>query len=304
MGLTCDLGYPTLTDCKHYNVRNPELPIDSSTQSLSAGGSHRLPWSGRALGLNDIMLASARSSPVLIGLIGPFNAGKTAFLTSLYAHFCQTGQVGQYTFAGSYTLQAWESLKSYAEWPNISGPGFPPHTPDSGERVPSLLHLALRKGTEAIRDILFTDVPGEWFSRWQKDQDADNAQGARWIADRSSHFLFFVDRLALSERSTKMGMLRQETLTLARVLSEQMGARPITAVWTKSDLVDNTDMEIPVRQGIARHFGKHHSVDVRFDDGSCLQVLNHVLQDVKSKPLVLDNSIRNQRSAFWQYKGK
>jgi hypothetical protein len=301
-GLTCELGHIHFQQCTHFTAE-PNGAGRGSSKTDEKEGSHRLPWTGRSFGLGDVILASARSSPLLVGLIGPFNTGKTAFLTSMYAYFCQSGIVGEYSFAGSYTLSAWEHLKGYGHWPNNSGPNFPPHTSDSGERVPSLLHLALRTQDDVIRDILFTDVPGEWFSRWIKDQTSDNTAGARWIADNSSHFLFFVDRSALATPSSELGILRHQTILLARLLSERRGTRPVIGVWTKSDGDVSVEMEASVRMGIARHLGEHLSFDVSVRDGSCLSVLEHILRGADSEAIRPVESAIAGTSTFLNYEG-
>src|ERR1700720_4490603 len=117
-GLNCDLGHFRPGDCTHFKSVSPQ-PVDVVGETSVEGdeSGQRLPWTGRAFGLNDIMLVSARAPVSLIGLIGPFNSGKTTFLTSLFAHFSETGLVGKHSFAGSYTIDAWSRLKSYTEWP-------------------------------------------------------------------------------------------------------------------------------------------------------------------------------------------
>jgi len=128
-GLTCEDGYPELAKCPNFSVVKDEAAAPEPDMVNDDETGQRLPWTGRALGLSDMMLVSARSSPTLVGLIGPFNAGKTAFLTSLFVHFAESGLIGPFSFSGSYTLQAWARLKQYTVWPSTHGPGFPPHTP-------------------------------------------------------------------------------------------------------------------------------------------------------------------------------
>jgi hypothetical protein len=246
-------------------------------------------------------LVSARSSAKLIGLVGPFNAGKTGFLAALFAHFAKVGIVGPFSFAGSYTLQAWARLRQFTEWPTSFGPSFPPHTPDSAERVPSLLHLAFRDGENPLRDVLFTDAPGEWFSRWIKNHSADNAKGARWIAQHATHFLFFIDRNALA--GPTVGKVRNDTLQLARLIGEELRGRPIIVIWAKSDLQTAPEIEAPIREKLQKFFGDHPTFDMHVEDPRCLEVLQQLLAEPAAEPLAFRREEASTNSAFWAYRG-
>ena len=274
-GLGCDLGHPDWSTCPHFQETADGAAIAELGGLADDTSGQRLPWTGRALGLNDLSLASARAPAHLVGLVGPFNAGKTGFLTSIFAHLAKAGGIGSRLFAGSFTLEGWKRLKHYTVWPNARGPAFPPHTPDSAERVPSVLHLAFREEAKLIRDVLFTDAPGEWFTRWVKNQSADEAQGARWIAANASSFFFMVDREALAGRDG--GKARYDTETLARLLSEHRRGRPIFAIWTKSDRPFDADAEKPVRQRLDTFFGDHQSFNVSVQTAAGLEVLGSLL---------------------------
>ena len=237
----------------------------------------------------------------MVGLIGPYNAGKTAFLTSLFVNFAKSAQIGSFSFAGSYTLQSFSHLKQYTEWPTNQGPTFPPHTPDSPERVPSLLHLAFREETQPIQDVLFTDAPGEWFTRWIQNQAAENARGARWIAEHATHFLFFVDRAALA--GPDVGKTRQQIQTLARVLSEQRRNRPVYVIWAKSDLKRDIAIEALVRENLQKFFGDAQSFEVRAEDPECLKVLEQILMQTKTAPVGIRRPSPEIGSAFFAYGG-
>ena len=69
--------------------------------------------SGRPMGLSDLRSIAARGQVTVIGVIGPADAGKTSFLTALYLLLLRGQQLGPYRFAGSWTLEAWESLAFY-----------------------------------------------------------------------------------------------------------------------------------------------------------------------------------------------
>jgi hypothetical protein len=263
------------TKCRHFTGGQDDETTTSPGSPSEDTSGQRLPWTGRALGLNDMSLVSARTSTELIGLVGPFKSGKTGLLTALFAHLAKAGSVGAFAFAGSFTLQGWQRLRDYTVWPSLQGPGFPPHTPDSGDRVPSLLHLAFRQGTGQIRDLLFTDAPGEWFTRWLRNQSSDDARGARWISDNATQLLFIADRVALAGQ--EVGKARRDILALARVISENRRNRPVIVAWTKSDLPFDVDVEKPIREKLVGFFGKHPTYDLSVKDPACTQLLEQLL---------------------------
>lgn len=297
--LPCEMGHPREADCPHFQSAASDAAEPTGSAPADDATGLRLPWTGRGLGLSDMALASARSPAQLVGLIGPYNAGKTALLTAMFTHFSQTALVDGYAFAGSFTLHGWSRLKRYTTWPDAHGPMFPPHTPDSSERVPSLLHLAFRCGHGLIRDLLFTDAPGEWFTRWVRNQASEEAKGARWIAEHANRFLFVVDREGLA--GADVGLVRQNTLSLARLLSEQRRGRPIAAVWTKSDRQCDDAIEAPIRARLVELFGDHPSFNVDVADAECLRVLALLLTEPRPMRPPAPRRPAGPASAFLAY---
>lgn len=284
-GLPCEMGLRNYEDCPEYvaaSSRESSATTSPTRTDSTADTEHaqRLPWTGRGLGMADIVLVSARGPARLVGLIGPFNAGKTALLTAIFTHFARTGIVTDFAFSGSFTLHAWMQLRHYTTWPSPSGGTFPPHTPDTGERVPSLLHLAFRERTGRLYDVLFTDAPGEWFTRWVRDRTTDDAAGARWIAQHATHFIYVVDRQGLA--GGDVGRVRHNTLALARVLGEHRRGRPLIAVWTKSDLQCDEEIEAPIRARLTELLGEHISVNVHVEDPACVGLLTRLLEELPS----------------------
>jgi len=152
-----------------------------------------------------------------------------------------------------------------------------------------------------VRDVLFTDAPGEWFTRWIQNQLADNARGARWISDYATHFLFFVDRDALA--GPEVGKVRQDTLALARVLSEQRRGRPVITIWAKSDLPCAPGVEATVREKLQKFFGDHPSFEVHAEDPACLKVLEVLLEQPQAAPMNIRRPVLATHSAFFAYQG-
>ncbi len=299
-GMQCEMGTRDFRSCPHFQAGTDSAStVESSTETLDDGSGLRLPWTGRGLGLADMTLASSRGPARLVGLIGPFNAGKTGLLTATYAHFATKGVVAGYDFAGSFTLQGWSQLKDHTTWPSPNGGMFPPHTPDTGQRTPSLLHLAFRLRGAMVSDLLFTDAPGEWFTRWLSNEAAVDAAGARWIAENATHFVFVVDREGLA--GPDVGRIRNTTLTLARRLSEHLRGRPVIAVWTKSDGLCDEGVEAPVRARLTELFGEHSSLNLHIHDSACVDLLELLLN--QTPQAARPQTLATHDSAFLAYRG-
>ena len=150
-----------------------------------------------------------------------------------------------------------------------------------------------------VRDLLFTDAPGEWFTRWLTNEAADNAEGARWIADNATHFIYVVDREGLA--GPNVGPVRHNTLALARRLSEHRRGRPVIAVWTKSDKPCDDGVEAVVRTRLTELFGEHQSLNLSVQDPACVKLLEMLLRDA---PAVARPKTRaTPASAFLAYEG-
>ena len=95
--------------------------------------------------------------------------------------------------------------------------------------------MALRNKKGMVRDVLFTDAPGEWFTVWAKAPDHEGAGGARWVIEHSNVILLLVDGSALANEET-LPQARRAT----RDLTERVGALashiPLGFTWTKTDV--------------------------------------------------------------------
>jgi hypothetical protein len=167
-----------LQDCQFYRRDAP-----SEKQPRQVEPATEFPWTGSAFGLDDLEWLAARSRPLVFALIGAHNAGKTTFLGASYVGLSRGMDVVGHQFCSSFTLGGWESLAAYMRYrPEGVGPQFPPHTANTGQRVPGLLHLAMRREDGVLLDALLTDAPGEWFDKWAANETQDAAEGARWVS--------------------------------------------------------------------------------------------------------------------------
>jgi len=260
----CDLGHIDVTKCEHWRAA---APADESVVDLT--GELLMPWSGSAFGLSDLGFVSGRARPMVIGVIGPQNAGKTTLLASWYLLLGRgLADLGGKLFAGSYTLAGWEAVAGSMRWAPGHPARFPPHTTSRSGRAPGLLHLTLSGPIrDAPVDFLFTDAPGEWFQKWALNADSSEGEGARWVSDHADAFIVVADREALSGEA--MGAARSSLQLVAKRLGSEYRGRPIALVWTKADVDIAPAMEEAVRKAVLQAMpdAVEHSVSVVADLG-------------------------------------
>lgn len=231
----CNLGEVELAECIYWKRATKKTSSEELTKANAESGEFRvMPWSGNSLGTVDLEFVASRAQPNLIGVVGAHNAGKTTLLTAFYLLLGKGHRLTDKVFAGSYTLGGWENLADPLRWQAGGFPKFPPHTSSNAGRMPGLLHLAFREQDDTLRDVMFTDAPGEWFERWAVEKHAPDAEGSRWINNHAGAFMLFADSDALSGSSK--GDARIQLLNVARRLSEDINNRPVAIVWSKSDV--------------------------------------------------------------------
>lgn len=241
---TCALGHLLLKDCARWNgAEKADSEIPRNDDEIV------LPWSGSALGRSDIAFVTGRRSPTTIGVFGPENAGKTSLLAAWYLLIGRGASVSQrHDFAGSFTLPGWEAVARTMQWIPGTPPEFPAHTSTRGTREQGLLHLAFREDGIRLRDYLFADAPGLWFQRWAVNEEAPDARGARWIVQNADAFILTADCAALS--GPNRGSARASLQLLARRLGANLRGRPVSLVWTKSDIPVASTMQTAVRDAV------------------------------------------------------
>jgi hypothetical protein len=218
-------------NCEYWSERIEKGVVPAETLPILIGD---IPWNGYALPASDLSILGGRGSPFVIGLIGPPDSGKTSLLTYIYMWLLKTGRLEDWQFAGSWTLGGWESVVRECRWTGEPPPTFPPHTSSAGRR-PGFLHIAFRDPRGRLRDVIFTDAPGEWFTLWSKIPEDSEAVGARWVIEHSDALLLLIDSAALAD-AERLPQARRAT----RDLIERIGAVcphfRLTTVWTKDDV--------------------------------------------------------------------
>lgn len=227
-GVECDDGLVTI-NCPHFQ------PTDDAPAKDKATGDEALFfWTGEALGLRDLTRIAARNRVLTLALLGPSDAGKTSFLTTLYFTLLSGKSPAGRSFSGSFTLGRWEALAIRMRWSGTQEPGFPDHTPRGAARAPGLLHLAFRDEGGLLTDVLLADAPGEWFERWAVNRNDPAAEGARWLEEHADAALVFLDSEGLSNLESR-GQARTQTIQLLTRVTSAYEGRPWRALWAKHD---------------------------------------------------------------------
>lgn len=248
-GEACALGHAASSECE-FGARLHAISASPDSGSLDITG--RVPWSGAALGLSDLGLLTPRARSIVVGVIGAHDAGKTTLLLGNYLALLEGQCIAGASFAGSRTLAAWERLAAWTRFDDATRPPtFPPHTPRSEVRVPGLLHLALRRNPDEFRDVLLTDAPGEWFTRWSVAEAAPDAAGARWTVQHADGFIVVADCARFA--GSHCGDARQATRSLIERLGNHVAGRPTVFVWTKSDHTPRDKPRAAIREALRRH---------------------------------------------------
>lgn len=225
----CHLENGDYTECENFIVELIEKKNKvEKTADIKKSG---IGWNGEAFTTDELGLVSSRTSPILIGIIGKANAGKTTFLAMLYTLLLGGRKFNKYDFAGSKTTLGWDKLyhRLKLKKGNIS---FPQPTSVNSNH---LYHFALRNDEQLLKDVLFADASGEVFSLWSVNRNDENADNARWIYSNSNAFMLFIDCEALL---TDKNAAKKEVLLIARQLTHDLKDRPVIAVWSKADKKD------------------------------------------------------------------
>ena len=239
----CRDGYtpvPTCPNIQHIEATEPDVRAATIP-----------PWSSLPLGEVDAEAVVGTGQPRLVALVGLSGSGKTTALAAFWTLLRRGHRPAGHDFAGSYTLLGWYAIARHMAWHPEGQRQFPPHTTATGEREPALLHTALKRG-DSVYDLLFTDLPGEWFREWAFDRDA--VPGANWIANQADLLMLLSDSKALS--GAGRGAARAQYDALAARVAEAADGSPVLPVRAKADLPLSNAMEKGLFEMETRRFGR------------------------------------------------
>jgi len=247
-GEECLLGEIDRATCKHWETIETVIEKEAALDDCPMA-----PWHGDAFSKSDINLLSVQRRPHIIALIGPHNAGKTTYLSAIHLLCLRQPLLSDHCFAGSFTLRGWQKIIHRMEYPREKNlpPGYPPHTPNSNERVPSLLHYSLRNMVDdSLQNVIFTDAPGEWFTSWASNPDESVSPGAVWTVRNADTYLFFVDSEELA--SENAGVARGTIESMACRLREEGNEKPVGIIWSKSDIAVDAIIKEQIEEILTR----------------------------------------------------
>lgn len=270
----------------------------------------QINWSGNSLNKKELSLISSRISPILFGLIGRADAGKTSFLGIIYTLLLNGKKFNKFNFAGSKTIIGWENL-AFALRLKKGKIDFPEPTP-SNPNYYSFLHLSLRDNDGNLKEILFTDTSGEVFSQWAYNKNDYNSESARWIHNNADAFILFVDCEALLIRRNSA---KTEIIDIARQLANNLNNRPVVVLWSKSDKISEVKEVIrkSLKEDLKEIFNSFSEIEVSNhsksdDDELChknnLMVIDWLLNEInKPSNLVLEPKKLSTKDFFLNYRG-
>jgi hypothetical protein len=216
--------------------------IAPSTSVTKAG---RRFHPGTELGLDDAAELMSSRYAHLIGVLGQTDAGKTAFLSSLYLMASRGWLKPSYSFAGGLTLQGFEDRsRGLRKWnKGRLADNFMLHSQLADPRKPSFMNLALLEMKDRKRriELLLTDLPGEWTS--QLINRAETATRFEFMK-RADGVIYVIDGRLLADSGRKHVEVHKAKLLLGRLLQLPLvtSDMPLVLLVSKSDEID---MNVP-----------------------------------------------------------
>jgi len=212
------------------NFHGNKIKVEAGkTAKAKATRKSQLSWEGIAFKTDDLSKITYRNLPIIFGIMGKADAGKTTFLAMLYTLMLRGEKFESFHFSGSKSLLGWDELyhKLKVKKNQVA---FPDPTPVEYLR---LHHLALKDQASRLYDIFLSDASGEVFSDWSQDRDDVRADNARWVYAHSTAFILFIDCDDLIKRQNRA---KTEIIDIAQMMLYDLKERPVVAVWSKADL--------------------------------------------------------------------
>jgi hypothetical protein len=223
------------------------------TTATAHDPAYAAPWSGRHMSEAEVDRLMGSSLARVLGIVGPFGAGKTCLLSSLFLLLAD-GQCTRlpYRFAASRTLFAFQTLgHELTQWDGRSDGLMVSHTPRSVGVHGGFLHLALRprdRRDDRLIDLLLCDIAGEFFSEFASLVDAATRARMAFLR-RCDGFVLVVDGPELlGARGRRLDAELSRMLgRVIDLIGETRGKEPpaIVVAVSKSDALASSDTENP-----------------------------------------------------------
>jgi hypothetical protein len=221
----CLEAHPTPQECPFYisepddqenGPDSPDLEPNSEPDAAEADGSRSF-HAGLELGFAEAQELARSRYVHLVAILGATNAGKTCLLVSIYL-MAVNRMLAPFRFAGSRTLLGFEHrARGLRKWDKGQLPAeFADHTRLGDPRSPSFVHIALNEESDSSkrREMLLTDLPGEWTT--DLINRADSASRFHFLA-RADAVLITLDGPRLVAPETRQQEIMQAENLLQRL---------------------------------------------------------------------------------------
>ena len=200
-------------------------------------GLFRLP-SGRALTLRETYEITAAEATKIIVLIGPSACGKTTIETTLYQMF-HNGEVGDYYFAGSKTIQGYEQRSYYTRTKSKQTISTTPRTSRGTQET--FLHLKLwNYKTNKYLNYLFADLSGEDFENHIADTGSMQKDFA--FIKSADYIIAVLDGELISDKIRRNGALEEMAQLLRTIFDAGLSTSRtnLQVLISKYDIVEKS----------------------------------------------------------------
>jgi len=199
-----DNNVDVLINDKIKTTTDNEAAPDEMLLNKENKGLFRLP-SGRALTLIETYEITGAEATKIIVLIGPSACGKTTIETTLYQMF-HNGEVGDYYFAGSKTIQGYEQRSYYTRTKSKQPISTTPRTSRGTQET--FLHLKLwNYKTNKYLNYLFADLSGEDFEN--HIADTESMQKDFGFIKSADYIIAALDGELISDKNKRNGALEE-----------------------------------------------------------------------------------------------
>lgn len=254
-------GFDELASCSHYGrplliveATKPEAHKPTSQPGIRLPGAEAMPAAAAQAVLRDRLCN-------VIALVGPHESGKTSLIAGIY-DLLQEDKVGDYAFAGSSTLHAFERACHDAR---TASKRDDPHMERTDRGPATYFHLDLADvSREGKQTALFANRDGEAYMDTQANPDL--AEGYPELR-RCDTLTVLADGMKLLDDSERHQVLNDVCLTI-RAFEEAGQTRrwqQLAIVLTKIDAVRKAENKVNSERAI-RHF-ERIVADVRQEFG-------------------------------------
>ena len=229
---------------------------DGETEVLKSSDENfvKLPL-GRALTLAETYPLTASSDVKIIVLLGPTSCGKTTLETTIYQMF-QMGSLGDYYFAGSETLVAYEQRAFATRTISNSSDPMTPRTVRGASDI--FLHLKLwHTKNNKMQNFLFADLAGEELK--DKIADVNAMKKDFWFIKHADYIISVLDGELLIDSNERLGVVEDAKLLLRTICDANLykSNTKFQLIISKHDLIlkaKEDDMKIEEFINIQKNF--------------------------------------------------